>query len=112
MSETSTAKGPLQRTKPQLQKKDRLWGAIFAGGKTMLVSFAKTGYALWLEITGLLCALIAVRYGSALLQEYRINHFADRHRSLTFTVFTVVFTWFTILSFVKARRMVSRKRSR
>jgi hypothetical protein len=109
MPEISTAKSPVPRAKTQLVKKDKLWGALFAGGKTMFISFARTGYALWLEITGLLCALIAVRYGSALVQEYRLHHFADGHRFWTFAVFSVVFAWFTVLSFVKARRMVKKR---
>lgn len=105
MAEISTAKSTVQRAKTSLKKKDRLLGAIFAGGKTMLISLARTGYALWLEVTGLLCALIAVRYGSALVHEYRVNHAAIGHRFWTFAVFTVVFGWFTVLSFMKARRM-------
>jgi hypothetical protein len=109
MPELSTAKSPVQRVKTSAQKRDRLLGAIFAGGKTILISFARTGYALWLEVTGLLCALIAVRYGSALFHEYQANHAASGHRFWTFAVFTVVFGWFTVLSFVKSRRMKSKQ---
>ena len=108
MPEISTAKSPVQRAKTTLVKKDRFWGAVWAGGKTMLVSLAKTGYALWLQVTGLLCGLLAVRYGSELFREYQKNHFADRHRVWTFGVFTVVFVWFTVWSFVKAKRMTKR----
>lgn len=95
----------ISTTKPPVQKKDRLWGALWAGGKTVAVSFAKTGYALWLEVTGVLCALVAFRYASALIHEYQIHHFADRRRFWTFAIFTAVFVWFTALSFIKARRM-------
>lgn len=105
MPEISTVKSPVQRVKSSLQKRDRLLGAIFAGAKTMVIAFARTGYALWLEVTGLLCALIAIRYGTALFHEYQANHAATGHRFWTFAVFTVVFSWFTVLSFVKARRM-------
>jgi hypothetical protein len=105
MPEISTAKSPVQRVKTSLAKKDRLMSAIFAGAKTIVVSFARTGYALWLEVTGLLCALIAVRYGSALFHEYQANHSVHGHRFWTFALFTVVFAWFTVLSFLKARRM-------
>jgi hypothetical protein len=108
MPEISTAKSPVQRAKTTAVKKDRLWAALWAGGKTMLVSLAKAGYALWLQVTGLLCALLAVRYSSELFREYQKNHFADRHRVWTFAVFTVVFVWFTVWSFVKARRMTKR----
>ncbi|HEX2327803.1 MAG TPA: hypothetical protein VHN74_03695 [Candidatus Angelobacter sp.] len=102
MPEISTVKAPITKAAP---KKDKLWGAIFAGARTMVIAIAKTGYALWLEITGLLCALLAFRYASGLFKEYHANHFADHKRALTFAVFTVVFTYFTILSFVKSKRM-------
>jgi len=102
MPEISTVKAAINKVAPQ---KDKLWRAIFAGGKTLIISVAKTGYALWLEITGLLCALLAFRYASGLFKEYQANHFADHRRTLTFAVFTVVFTYFTILSFVKSKRM-------
>ncbi len=122
MPEISSAKTPVERAVSTVArasvaarkatatvKKDRFLGALFAGGKTIVVSFAKTGYALWLQATGLICAIFAVRYGSALFHEYQANHFSDRHRFWTFAIFTVVFTWFTVLSFVKARRMMKRK---
>ena len=105
MSEISTVKtAAISKAAPKV-KKDKLWGAIFAGGKTLLTSIAKTGYALWLEITGLLCALLAFRYASALFKEYHSNHFADHRRTTTFAVFTLVFIYFTFLSFVKSKRM-------
>ncbi len=102
MPEISTVKTAISKAAPQ---KDKLWGALLAGGKTMVIAIGKTGYALWLEITGLLCALLAFRYASALFKEYNANHFADHRRTLTFAVFTVVFTYFTFLSFVKSKRM-------
>ncbi len=122
MPEISTAKTPVERavttaTKVTVAakratstiKKDRFLGALFAGGKTIVLSFARAGYALWLQATGLICAIFAVRYGSALFHEYQANHFSDRHRFWTFAIFTVVFVWFTGLSFIKAQRMMRRK---
>jgi hypothetical protein len=102
MAQISTTKTSSQKP---VQKKDRFWGALWAGSKTMAVSFAKTGYALWLEVTGLLCGLVAFRYISALIHEYQVHHFDDRKRFWTFAIFAAVFSWFTVLSFVKARRM-------
>ena len=87
-----------------MQKRDRLLGAIFAGAKTMLVSFARTFYVLWLQVTGLLFVLFAVTGGSALIRQYRADHFADRHRFWLTVLFTAVCAWFGVVSFVRARR--------
>jgi len=89
-------------------KKDRLLRAIFAGGKSFLVSLARTFYALWLEVTGLMFAVFAVMGGSRLLKQYRADHFADRHRMWTVAAFTLVCAWFTLASFTRAKR--TRKR--
>jgi predicted small integral membrane protein len=97
MTEVSTAKTPVQ-------KRDRLIGALLSGGKALVISFAKTFYALWLEVTGLLFAVFTVVGGSALFRQYRADHFHDRNRLLTVGVFTVVCAWFTVVSFVRARR--------
>jgi hypothetical protein len=103
MPEISTAKSPVQRGKPSV-KKDRLLGAIFAGGKTMLVSFARTFYVLWLQVTGLIFVLFAVTGSSALIRQYRADHFADRHRFWLTVAFTVVCAWFGLVSFFRAKR--------
>ena len=97
MPDASTAKAPVQ-------KRDRLIGALFAGGKTLIVSFAKTFYALWLEVTGLLFAIFTVTGGSALFRQYRADHFQDHSRLLTVGAFTAICGWFTLVSFVRARR--------
>src|SRR5689334_10952852 len=97
MPQASTAKAPAQ-------KRDRLVGAIFSAGKSLVVSFLKTFYALWLEVTGMLFAVFAVMGGAALLRQYRADHFVDRSRLLTVGAFTVVCGWFTLISFLKARR--------
>jgi len=108
MAQISTSKPTTQKAatgKPVIQKKDRLWGALWAGGKTVAVSFAKTGYALWLEVTGVLCALVTFRYASALAHEYQVHRMTDPRRFWTFAIFTGLFLWFTLLSFIKAKRM-------
>jgi len=97
MPDASTAKA-------SVQKRDRLIGAIFAGGKTLIVSFLKTFYALWLETTGLLFGAFTVMGGAALLRQYRADHFHDHQRFLLVGVFTVVCAWGTLVSFMRARR--------
>ena len=97
MPDISAAKKPPQ-------KRDRLLSAILAGGKTLVVSFAKTLYALWLEVTGLMFAIFAVMGGSALFKQYRANHFTDRKHFWTILAFTVVCGWFTLVSFTRAKK--------
>jgi len=92
----------ISAAKPQIQKRDRLLGAVFAGGKTILVSFARTFYALWLQITGLFFVLFTVLFASNLVRQYRANHFADRHRFWLTVGFLVVSLWFTLVSFRRA----------
>ncbi|HKW76585.1 MAG TPA: hypothetical protein VJN64_13735 [Terriglobales bacterium] len=91
--------------KPKVQKRDRLMGAIFSGSKTMLVSFGRTFYALWLQITGLFFVMFTVIAASALVRQYRTDHFADHRRLSATLAFAVVCAWFGVLSFVKAKRM-------
>jgi len=91
--------------KPKIQKRDRLMGALFSGGKTVLVSFGRTFYALWLQITGLLFVLFTVKGGSEMVHQYRTNHFADHRHFWLATAFTLVCGWFATLSFLKAKRM-------
>jgi len=97
MPDASTAKAPVQ-------KRDRLIGALFAGGRTLIVSFLKTFYALWLEVTGLLFGIFTVLGGAALIRQYHADHFHEHSRALTVGAFTVVCGWFTLVSFVRARR--------
>jgi hypothetical protein len=104
MPEISTAKSPVQRAKTPVKKKDRLVGAIFAGAKTLVVSFARTLYVLWLQVTGLIFVLFAVTGSSALIRQYRADHFADRHRFWLTVVFTAVCAWFGLVSFFRAKK--------
>ena len=78
--------------------------ALLVAGRAFVLSLAKTVYALWLETTGLIFGFLTVLGGSALVRQYRADHFADHSRFLTVTGFTLVCGWFTVLSFLKARR--------
>lgn len=102
MPETLTAK-------PQTQKRDRLLGAILAGSKTVLVSFMRTFYALWLQVTGLFFVMFTVMASSALVKQYRSDHFADRHRFWLTVAFLVVSLWFTLVSFRRAKSTLKQK---
>jgi hypothetical protein len=97
MPEFSATKGPIP-------SRNRVAHALLVAAKGFLITAAKTAYALWLEVTGLIFAVLTVSGGSALVRQYRTDHLADHRRFLTVTVFTLVCGWFTVLSFVKAKR--------
>jgi hypothetical protein len=90
-------------------KKDRLLNALFAGGKSFVVSVSRTFYAFWLQATGLVFLLLTVTGASSLVYYYRKNQFADRKRFWIEAGFTLVCGYFTVHSFMKAKRTVNRK---
>ena len=94
--------------KRPMQSRNRTLHALLVAGKGFVITLAKTLYALWLEVTGLLFGVLAVAGASALLRQYRSDHFDD-HRSVAGgSICTVVCAYFTVVSFVRARR--TRKR--
>lgn len=100
MPQLSTVKNALSST----VRKDRLLNAIFSGGKTILVSFARTLYALWLQVTGLVFVMFTVMSASALVRQYRADHFADHQRFWLTSVFFMLSLWFTLVSFRRASK--------
>lgn len=95
------ARSTLDRT---AAKKGRLMGAILAGGKTIVVSFLRTMYVLWLQVTGLIFVVFAVMGASALAMQYKKDHFADRHRLYITILFIGVCAWFGLVSFFRAKK--------
>jgi len=79
-------------------------GALLAGGKTIVVSFARTMYVLWLQVTGLIFVMFAVMAASALVMQYKKDHFADRHRLYITIIFIGVCSWFGLVSFFRAKK--------
>jgi hypothetical protein len=100
--------GELTATKRYIQSRNRTLNALLVAGKGLAISMAKTLYALWLEVTGLLFAVLAVGGASALLRQYRSDHLADHGRAFAVCAFTIVCGYFTVVSFVRAKR--TRKR--
>ena len=105
MPEISTIKNSLQT----VVKKDRVLNAVFAGGKSLVVSFGRAFYALWLQTTGLIFLFFTLGGGGSLIRQYRKDHFADHQRLTIEIIFTVVCFWFTVVSFSRAKRTTKRK---
>ena len=105
MPEISTIKNSLQT----VVKKDRVLNAVFAGGKSFIVSVSRTFYAFWLQTTGLLYVSFMGAGIFYLVREYHKNHFAERLHLWVPSLFTLICFVFTVQSFAKARRTARRK---
>jgi hypothetical protein len=105
MAQISTVKNALQ----SVVKKDRLLNAVFAGGKSFVVSVSRTFYAFWLQTTGLMYVVFTLAGSASLVRQYHKDHFADHQRVAIETAFTLVCFYFTLHSFMKAKRTLKRK---
>ena len=87
------------------QVRNRLGYAILSGLRSMVSSFARTLYVLWLQTTGLMFGAFTVMGVSALTRLWRIHAWqGDPRRFWTTVTFTGICLGFTVMSFVKAKR--------
>jgi len=87
------------------QGQNRLASAIFSGFKAMVWSFGRTFYVLWLEMTGFIFAVFTFISASTLVREIRTHGWVtDKHRFWASVGFTAVSGWFTLASFVRAKK--------
>ena len=87
------------------QVRNRLGYAILSGVRSMVSSFARTLYVLWLQTTGLMFGAFTAMGTSALVRLWRAHAWqADPRRFWTTAAFTAVCLGFTVMSFVKAKR--------
>jgi hypothetical protein len=92
-------------------KGSRTFGAVLSGVRATVGHFARVLRQLWHEITGFVFLVFAVFGASALVKEYLAYH-AGRtgpNRMAVAAGFTLVFGWFGVSSFWRARK--PRKRS-
>ncbi len=90
-------------------KKDRLLNAVFAGGKSFVLSVSRAFYAFWLQATGLIFVLFTGTGIASLIKQYHDHNMADHKRLFVVGAFTLVCGYFTVHSFLKAKRTVNRK---
>ena len=90
-------------------KKDRLLNAVFAGGKSFVLSISRTLYAFWLQATGLIFVLFTGTGIASLIKQHHDHNMADHKRLIIVGFFTLVCGYFTVHSFMKAKRTVNRK---
>jgi hypothetical protein len=85
--------------------KSRLGKAPFVGARTAVMSFLRTFYVLWLQVTGFMFAVFTALGVFALVRLHKAGTFWTDHQRMWLTLaFTVVCGWFTLVSFVRAGR--------
>jgi hypothetical protein len=84
--------------------------AFYRGGSSFLGSVGHVIHALWLEVTGFLFLVLAVIGGGATLREYHryLAGTAPRGRVFLGVLFTLLFLYFGLESFLRARRKSGR----
>ena len=107
MGNLSTARklGIAARIAGQQVKRSRTYGAVLNGARATLSHFAGVLHQLWLEITGFVFLAFAGIGLVALIKEYSSYHAGtgnSSHMAMS-AGFTVVFGWFGISSFRRAR---------
>ena len=75
------------------------WGRAFGAVASSLL---RVGHVLWLEVTGFFFAVFAVIGGAALVREVQVHAAASRIAVLA--IFTLMFAWFAVTSFARARK--------
>jgi len=84
-------------------RKNRTVNALASATQVTLRSASKVGHLLWLEVTGLFFVFFAVAGAFAAWHDY------SRHKTLSSRFaaalcFTIIFAWFGVSSFLRARR--------
>jgi hypothetical protein len=91
--------------------KNRWARAFYRGGSSFLENVGGAVHALWLEVTGFLFLVLAVIGAGATLREYHqyLAGAASRNRVALAAIFSLLFLYFGIESFVRARRKAKHK---
>ena len=84
----------------------RVGGALLSGARAAAATFGRVLHILWLEVTGFVFLAIAVIGGFAAEREYHkyIAGQVGETRLATAILFTLLFVWFGISSFWRAKR--------
>ena len=108
MANTSTAQklGVAARIAGEQVKRSRTFGALVSGAKATLSHFGSVLHQLWLEVTGFVFLVFASIGGVALVREYSAYHVGKgtSGRMAAAAGFSLVFSWFGVTSFWRARR--------
>ena len=105
---TSRKLGIAARIAGQQVKRTRTYGAVLDGVRTTVSHFTATLRQLWLEVTGFAFLAFATGGLVAVVKEYRMYHAGGvgvgPGRVAAAVGFTLMFGWFGVSSFYKARK--------
>jgi hypothetical protein len=108
MGNVSTARkvGLAARIAGQQVKQTRTYGAVLSGVRATLSHFTAVLRQLWLEVTGFVFLAFAAVGAVALVKEYAAYHAgkAPSSKLAAAAAFTVMFGWFGVSSFFRARK--------
>ncbi|SRR6266446_5425635 len=96
----------LVRTFAGQARRSRVGGAVLSGVRATVASVGKVLHVLWLEVTGFIFLCLGVVGAGAGLHEYRKYGLGsgDPNKIWAAGIFTVLFAYFGISSFWRARR--------
>lgn len=102
---TSRKLGIAARIATEQVRRTRTYGAAMSGIRATLQHFAATLRQLWLEVTGFVFLAFATVGAAALVKEYFAYHAgkATPSKVAAAAVFTLMFGWFGVSSFFRAR---------
>src|SRR6185437_15841736 len=107
MANVSNARklGIAARVAGQQVKRTRTYGALLSGARATLSHFGHIVRQLWLEVTGFVFLVFAIVGAAALFKEYPAYHsgHAPASRVAAAAGFTLMFGWFGVTSFMRAR---------
>lgn len=80
--------------------------ALYAAGRVTTKAVGRVAHVLWLEVTGFFFLFLAVVGGAAAVREYHrmAAHSATPSKMYLAIGFAVMFAYFGVSSFLKARR--------
>jgi hypothetical protein len=107
MANLSTTRklGIAARIAGQQVKRTRTYGAVLSGARATLSHFWEVLRQLWLEVTGFVFLAFATAGAVALVKEVAAYHAGKSQPSKVAAAagFTLMFGWFGVSSFLKAR---------
>jgi hypothetical protein len=107
MANVSTTRklGIAARIAGQQMKRSRIYSAVLKGARASLGHFGNALHQLWLEITGFVFLAFAGVGLVTLAREYSAYHVhkGTSGHVVAAAAFTVMFAWFGITSFLRAR---------
>lgn len=86
--------------------RDRVVRALWSAGSATVRSFTRVLHVLFLEVTGLLFVCLTVGFGGVAVREYHRYKLdaAPAYKVALAACFAVMFLWFGVSSFWRARR--------